>query len=373
MQINPAIYKYLNVFSKPFNSGRDLLKEKPGIILSLTDEKGNYSLSEISFLKNFTKKNESELIREYKKFKDFIRAVIIPDDYPEFNIFLTDLFEKLKLSSQMRFAIDMGFLNLFEKRTGLNAADLLELCGIEVNSAYRIPVCRLIVPAIDQKISLQMIEKSINEGFNTFKLKTGRLKLQQERRFLVSVFDRFAGRIRIRTDSNSLMTLERSLELFHGFNRDFIEYAEDPVLNTDDYSGFSDITGIPTAIDLDENELTSIEDIHYKNCVLVVKPPRAGSIKELSRLYSLCLDKGIPLVFSSLFESGIGILNIGKTAGLFGKMKLAAGIDTLSFFNKDILLDPVKFESGFLYPDSYLKRMKEMSSVFLEDSLTEIV
>jgi len=57
---------------------------------------------------------------------------------------------------------------------------------------------------------------------------------------------------------------------------------------------------------------------------------------------------GMMPVISSSFESSLGILTLANLAAAAGDMHIQAGLDTLSWFEKDILKPPLKSSQGTL-------------------------
>jgi O-succinylbenzoate synthase len=187
--------------------------------------------------------------------------------------------------------------NLPSVRFGLTCA--LEPFSLEPLS---VPLCALNTP---------------RKGFTTLKLKLGPLSLEDA----IELTRRYVGAYKLRLDFNRAWTPSKVLDFTSHFSPSDFEYLEEP---TDDLGALA--TSFPIASDESQNYSLPIK-------AAVVKPTIVGSIPKLD----------VPVVLSSAYESGLGLLQIARRAPVD---TLPLGLDTVQ--SNDLLIPPLKAEEGRL-------------------------
>ncbi|MCC6477560.1 hypothetical protein IT157_10945 [bacterium] len=108
--------------------------------------------------------------------------------------------------------------------------------------------------------------------------------------------------------------------------------------------------GIPLASDEAFSPAQLKENDTWKKFdVLVVKPARFGPIAELEQVCARARMEGKKVVFSSMYDSGVGLAHIAALAREYGSPDVAHGLGTSGIFEEDILREPLQIRDGKLH------------------------
>jgi O-succinylbenzoate synthase len=125
-----------------------------------------------------------------------------------------------------------------------------------------------------------------------------------------------------------------------------VDYIEEPFKNIKDIPDFFMKTTIPAALDetllsTPISDLKSIDGLE----VIVLKPTTLGGIERAHQMIQEARNVGLSTVISSCYESGVGILALANLAGVSSYYH-GAGLDTLKWFEEDVLKEPVVISHG---------------------------
>ncbi len=179
--------------------------------------------------------------------------------------------------------------------------------GLSVSplTPIKVPLCALNRPRV---------------GCSTLKLKVGHLTIDEA----VPFVKQYIGKYRLRIDCNRKWNLEKALAFTKHFRPTDFEYLEEPTHELDE---FAKRTDFPIALDETLREYKDIACAKFA----IIKPTLSGTIPKLP----------IPIIFSSSYESSLGILQIAR----LGSREIAHGLDT---FSPDFIDPPITVENGFL-------------------------
>lgn len=168
-------------------------------------------------------------------------------------------------------------------------------------------------------------------GFRTVKLKMGNLSVEEA----IALVKRTTG-VERRLDFNQQWPLEKLLRFAEHFSPSDFAYLEEPTNNFEDLLTFSKATAMPIAVD------ESIPHVPYWEIptlkAVVVKPTILGELPYI--------PPKTTLIFSSAYESGIGLIHIAKLCE--GYPNVAHGLDSYSAFLKDVITPRPVIENGVL-------------------------
>lgn len=194
--------------------------------------------------------------------------------------------------------------------------------------------------------------QAIEAGFTTLKLKAGAERETEDLVARVRAIRRAVGPdVRLRLDVNGawdLPTAEERLEAIAPFD---LEYVEQP-LPADDSAGAAELrtrVRVPLAADEAVYSANAVRRILAEGAadVLVVKPARVGGPVAVAEIAAVAAGSGVPVVLSTLFETGIGISAARACAvGLPGG--LAHGLATAGLLEHDLLALPLVVEDGLM-------------------------
>lgn len=181
------------------------------------------------------------------------------------------------------------------------------------------------------------------EGFSAVKIKVGRFPIAQELAGLRAAA-KAAPDLRFRLDANRAWNPLTARAIATEVADLRLDYIEEP---------FESSRGIPrgwpegVAIAWDESLQTEIEPEEPKPpvSVWVLKPTLAGGLSRCLRLAARAKEAGGRVVFSSAYESGVGVRMLGELAAGTGGI---AGLDTYRSLAVDVLAPRLKFSRGQL-------------------------
>jgi L-alanine-DL-glutamate epimerase-like enolase superfamily enzyme len=192
--------------------------------------------------------------------------------------------------------------------------------------------------------------QAIEAGFTTLKLKAGAERETEDLVARVRAIRRAVGpEVRLRLDVNGAWDLPTAEERLEAVARFDLEYVEQP-LAADDTAGAAELrtrVRVPLAADEAAYSAHAARRILAESAadVLVVKPARVGGPVAVAEIAAAAAGAGVPVVVSTLFETGIGIAAARACAtGL--PRGLAHGLATAGLLEHDLLAEPLAVESG---------------------------
>lgn len=205
--------------------------------------------------------------------------------------------------------------------------------------------------------------QAIEAGFTTLKLKAGAERETEDLVARVRAIRAAVGpEVRLRLDVNGawdLSTAEDRLEAIAGFD---IEYVEQP-LPPDDIDGAVELrrrVPVPVAADEAARSIGAVRGLLAAGAadVLVVKPARVGGPVAVAEIAAAAAARGVPVVLSTLFETGIGVAAARAAAAALpivrwpaagatrGRGTLPHGLATAGLLEHDLLRLPLEVEEG---------------------------
>lgn len=181
---------------------------------------------------------------------------------------------------------------------------------------------------------------SHRDGFKALKIKLGHLNVAES----IALIKAAPKKIELRLDFNQQWSLEKLLEFSTYFAPHDFAYLEEPTKNFADLITFSKKTGFPIAVD------ESIPYVPYLQIptlkALIIKPTILGKIP--------IPPPNVELIFSSAFESGIGVSHIARLASIHNPTR-PHGLDPYTHFLDDILQAKPTIDAGFFYTKGNLE------------------
>jgi L-Ala-D/L-Glu epimerase len=241
-------------------------------------------------------------------------------------------------------------------RAALDGA-LLDLALASERSA--VPVNGTIAfggPRAGAEAALQAIEA----GFTTLKLKAGAERETDELVARLRAIRTAVGpAIRLRLDVNGAWDLPTAEDRLEAVARFDLEYVEQP-LAADDLAGAAELrarTVVPIAADEAAGSPAAVRGLLAAGAadVLVVKPARVGGPVAVAEIAAAAAARGVPVVLSTLFETGIGVAT-GRVAAAAlpavpwrgGRTPLPHGLATAGLLEHDLVQVPLAVEGGTL-------------------------
>jgi L-alanine-DL-glutamate epimerase-like enolase superfamily enzyme len=256
----------------------------------------------------------------------------------------------------LRAAIDAALLDLaVDGEPGATASGpiLGRGPGVGVNAT---------LPSIGPAASAESARQAVEAGFTTLKLKAG---AERETDVLVdrvrAVRAAVGPDVRLRLDVNGAWDLETATDQLDAVARFRLEYVEQPLAG-DDPSDLAELrrrVRVPIAADETVTSLRAARVLLDADAVdvLVVKPVRVGGPVAAAEIAALAVTHGVPVVISTLFETGVGIaagLAIAAalpSSGGAGRLGHAPdhGLATAGLMEHDLLVEGLVIEHGRMW------------------------
>ncbi|MHB8959793.1 MAG: mandelate racemase/muconate lactonizing enzyme family protein [Candidatus Limnocylindrales bacterium] len=217
------------------------------------------------------------------------------------------------------------------------------------------------LPSIGPSASAEAARQSVSAGFRTLKLKAG---AERETQVLVdrvrAVREAVGPDVRLRLDVNGAWDLETATDRLEALGRFALEYVEQPLAG-DDPAAMAELrrrVRVPLAADETVTSVRAARLLLDAGAVdvLVVKPVRVGGLVAAAEVADLAADRGVPVVISTLFETGVGIAaGLALAAALpevrgGGRLGHAPdhGLATAGLLEHDLLEEGLILDGGLL-------------------------
>ena len=199
-------------------------------------------------------------------------------------------------------------------------------------------------------------------GFGTIKMKVGPERHTAELVERVAAVRAAAGaNVRLRLDANGAWDVATARERIAVVAPYRIEYVEQPVAAGDPHSLAEVRQGSPVPIAADESvaSVSAARELLTARAadVLVVKPARVGGPVAVREIADMAAAEGVPVVISTLFETGVGLAAALAVSGglpvVGGAMRdRAHGLATADLLESDLLTRALPIVDGrMIVPD----------------------
>ena len=220
------------------------------------------------------------------------------------------------------------------------------------------------LPLLGPVPSAEAARQAAAAGFATLKLKVG---AERETEVLVdrvrAVRQAVGPDVRIRIDANGAWDLETAVDRLEAVERFALEYVEQPLAG-DDAAVLAELrrrVRVPIAADETVESVRAARELLEAGAVdvLVVKPARVGGPVVGAEIAALAAERDVPVVVSTLFETGVGIAAALAFAARLPSVAAGPGVPpdhglaTAGLLEHDLLRDELVVEDGRMWlPDA---------------------
>jgi L-alanine-DL-glutamate epimerase-like enolase superfamily enzyme len=319
-------------FRRPFATATGMWLHREAWIVLLDGGDGRVGLGEAVLEPDATEVEETILARVIRETAGRARTGDLPDA------------EELELlggaGRAFRAALDAALLDL---------ALELDARPVPVNGTIGFAA-----PREGAEAALQAIEA----GFTTLKMKAGAERETDDLVARVRAIRRAVGpEVRLRLDINGAWDLPTATDRLEAVERFDLEYVEQP-LAADDTDGAVELRSrVAVAIAADEavRSAGAARSVLAAGAadVLVVKPARVGGPVAVAEIAAAAAARGVPVVVSTLFETGIGMAAARAAAADLPEVRwrgapsrLPHGLATAGLLEHDLLREPLEVDAG---------------------------
>jgi o-succinylbenzoate synthase len=290
----------------PLTSGQ----KRAGVLVKL----GESAWGDVAPLPKWSKETLEEALEELCRKKDAILAMEwMAHEYLE-------QLKSLKLLPSVHFGIESALLSLLDPLP-----------------EYSVPVSALLMGSPEE--ILAQGKKRHSEGYASAKLKVSNLSFDEAAHVIRELKDLFYLRI----DVNCAWSTEESLRFFEQFPQDAFDYVEEPFQNPHDLKLFTH----PLAVDESFPQDLTLEELEGMPVLkaLIYKPTIQGGMAGCIPLQKWAEKRGVSVVLSSSFESGVGLAHIAGMARRLG-LQAPVGIGTYHYLGRFLCEPPSYWWSG---------------------------
>lgn len=235
------------------------------------------------------------------------------------------------LPGRSKETIDEALLQLITVLKGKKTSHLYPSVSFALATALKqfsfssIPLCALLSGSKQEIMQQALLAE--RKGFSSVKVKLVQLSLEDA----FAVLDSLRKTFSLRIDANQRFNFQESMYFFGQFPPLSFDFIEEPTWEISRLADFSHPFGLDET--LEKNPGFTFENL--ANCKAIIIKPMIQGFFNTKKLMKRLEKKRIKLIFSSSYESGLGLMQI---AHLAMQTKLyPLGLDTQSLFTEDIL------------------------------------
>ncbi len=349
------IYQYSLPLARPLVINGKQIEHREGLIINLNQN----GLGEIAPLPGLSRETLQQALKELKAIRSFLFSEDIPAGVEKLDGHFQKWFQTFWLKPSVQFGIEMAVLNLLANTKNMAMNKL-----ISQDCHDHVRIHGLIQGS--QEEAQQEALALINEGFTALKLKVGP-QIHEEIVKVKAVSQVMEGRALLRIDANQSWTLNQALEFGQEVGCAAIDYIEEPFKNLEEIPEFFEKTTIPVALDesLQHQTLRKIKSISGVETV-IFKPTIVGGLEKTRQMIQEAHTYGLDTVVSSSFESSLGISALAHLAGTSSRDH-TAGLDTLKWFEKDLVKEKIEIEKGKMNLETMSMRDNNVNFTLLKE------
>lgn len=337
----------------PLRIGAQLLSARHGLIIRVADGDGCCGHGEVAPLPGLHKEDLATALEQFLAVREPLRRQRLPEALVDLPNGFAHWLGHYDLCPTLRYGLEMALLNLLACRRQCTLAALL-------NPSYRniLPITGLLIEP--EKLAIQA-RRLLRQGYTTVKLKVGRQSLAEDIAMVRLARQTFGAAVTLRLDANQSWGFPSAVQFGKAVRDCNIEYIEEPLIEPRQCSDFFKATAIPVALDesLSDWKAETLEVPEGVNA-FILKPAVLGGIEITTRFVQLARRHRIQAVFSSTFESGVGLAALANYAAALTDGQVPAGLDTYRWLRADLPVKRFTAPGGQVAVDSVYYRTQQL-------------
>ena len=191
-----------------------------------------------------------------------------------------------------------------------------------------------------------------------FKLKTGRSTLESDCVTLEKVLQIVPESVRIRLDANQQWSFAEAVKLSAVIDVNRVAYVEEPTDHSTEFPQLFRQTGLHFALD----ETVQQPDYQFDPvpglAAIVIKPTLVGGLARCQQLVMAAKAAGIRVVFSSSYESSIGLHILEQLSAQWTPGELP-GLDTATAFVDPLIDEAIVVNQPITMTSAFIDRSRD--------------
>ena len=329
--------KYQRELPQAIITAHGSYKSRQGVVIKLSDDSGNLGIGDAAPLPGFSRDSFEDLCRGI----DGLVAGIQGGGFD----FFQDFFETSEDQPSLTFGLGTALESLNSSALGVPLSRWLAK-----DAATRVAVNGLLGDAEPAQMATQALQVW-QKGHRTLKVKMAAGAPSRDVARILAIVEA-VPLAKLRLDANGGWTVEQAREVLGAIPNESIDFVEQPLAKgriKDSWTLCCD-HGIRLALD---EEVSTVQDamsiIDQRACdVIVLKPMVLGSLRASYLLAQAARARNIEVIYTSSWESDIGIAATLHLAAALGPNPPAMGLSTAGMIADGIVSNPLKIENGYL-------------------------
>lgn len=325
--------------SMPGKSGG--IQERIGYLLKLVSETDVGGWGEAAPLPGFSRESFEETGRQLMTLRRWLPGVTVPENTEMLSGAFSMWLDSRELFPSVRCAVEMATLNLLASQQSRPLA-----CLLTQRPTESIALNGLIT---DDMSVTEATRDCRQNGYRAVKLKVGGGSVERDIERVRELHSQLGGSVAVRLDANRAWSFDEAMRFANAIADCYPEYIEEPLAEPVQLRELATRTGLPVALDETLLDMTpsQLREHDYARAV-ILKPTLLGGFELAAGFAGVAVEMGIKVVVSSSFESSVGIAALANFAAAYSAPNTAAGLDTLNWFENDLLIEPVEPSHGRL-------------------------
>lgn len=356
-----GIFRYRLPLAQPLQLKGKSLSYRDGLLFCLTDVHGHLGWGEVAPLAGFSRESLEEAVDQCCYLRDHLSRTDLPDRLELLDGGFDRWLGPMVLAPSVRFGLESAILNLIARERKTSVAQLL-------TSECRSVVSVNALLAGEKEQMLDATDRFLVDGYTAFKLKIGGHSIDTAIELAELVREKIGDQCLLRLDANRSFDIKQSYYIMDALAGLNIDYFEEPAANFEQVRMLMRVSGLPVPIALDESllEIDPMDLLSYPLIKAVVIKPTLLGLDRAVQFARVAGSRGIQAVFSSSFESGVGISMIANLAAAICPQDIPAGIGTLDRFHRHLTVDQLKIQDGRIDPVEYGRIGQSINTDLLE-------
>lgn len=326
------VFAYSLPLREPMMTARGVMDRREGWLISVTADSGETGWGDVCPLPGFSVETPVAARDDLRRAARSLPGLSIDPVSPWAAALPGD-----PLCASVRFGIESALADCAARSRGLPMAALWDA------GATSIPVNALAAGSADA-IGRQ-VEDAKRNGFKTVKVKVGRRGPTDDAEMCRRLRVHADEGMRFRFDANRAWSVAQAREFVAGLEGLPFEYLEEPLGDPRGLAELAEGAGIPVALDESILEGRLAEMATLPNVrALVLKPVLLGGIAPILKVARDAMARGLQVVMSSSFESGVGLRVVAELAAVCPAA--AAGLDTVRWLAADVVKPRISVGGG---------------------------
>ncbi|MEW5796893.1 MAG: o-succinylbenzoate synthase [Candidatus Zixiibacteriota bacterium] len=312
---------------------------RKGLLIKLITDSGAHGWGEAAPLPGYSPEKFEDALRQLKVLRHGLTGAVIDENLTRLDGAFDAWLARYDLSPSVRFAFETAIVSTLAQETGKPPAYLLA-----THPAERLHLNGLIT---DDTPLLESADRFLRDGYRAVKMKVGRRSLDGDIARTMQLHRTLGNHMSIRLDANRAWSYDDALRLAGAVADCNVEYIEEPLAESGRLREFAERTRMSVALDESLLAITParLSDHDYVGAI-VLKPTLLGGFERAAAFARAARPIGIKVVISSCFESSLGIAALAQLAAAYGTHDSAMGLDTLGWFQQDLLTEPIDCLGG---------------------------